>query len=399
MDAPIPVPFVPANQRAGSAANLAKPVPFKWKPAALIPPRAWLYGGHFQRKQLGVTVASAGVGKSSLMIVEAISMVTGRPLLGVPVERPLKVWIYNLEDPMDEMYRRISAAIQHYRIDPEEVEGRLYLNSGREVNLCVAIQSGQNVQIDEAAFNNLKAWIVEHEIDVLIVDPFVSSHQVSENDNGAIDKVAKAWASLANDSNCAVELVHHTRKTNSVSSTSEDARGANALIGAARSARVLNVVDRSKHADQGVCFQVTRDKANFAPSGETGFRRLVSVQLPNGDNVGVVESYDPKSKKVLSDPELRSVLGTLAGKSWREDPQAADWGGKVIASALGLDPQKDKASLKRVIADLVAEGVLVKSAIYDPNDRRKRPVFTVSDRAVQQYCTTPETVVEQGGAV
>ena len=61
---------------------------------------------------------------------------------------------------------------------------------------------------------------------MLVIDPFVSSHQASENDNGAIDLVAKEWARLADRCNCAIELVHHTRKTNGEDATTESGRAA-----------------------------------------------------------------------------------------------------------------------------------------------------------------------------
>ena len=54
--------------------------------------------------------------------------------------------------------------------------------------------------------------IKEHAIDVLVVDPFVSCHEVFENDNPAIDMVAKEWSRVAELGSCAIHLVHHTRK-------------------------------------------------------------------------------------------------------------------------------------------------------------------------------------------
>lgn len=44
------------------------------------------------------------------------------------------------------------------------------------------------------------------------VDPFVKSHKVIENDNGAIDDVVTEWAHIADECNCSIELVHHVRK-------------------------------------------------------------------------------------------------------------------------------------------------------------------------------------------
>ena len=48
------------------------PTAFVWRDPSTIPPRPWLYGRHLIRKQVSVTVALGGVGKSSLMICEAL---------------------------------------------------------------------------------------------------------------------------------------------------------------------------------------------------------------------------------------------------------------------------------------------------------------------------------------
>ena len=70
----------------------------------------------------------------------------------------------------------------------------------------------------------LIAQLNERKLDVLIIDPFVSCHRVTENDNNAIDAVTKAWARVADAANCAVELVHRVRKGEQ-EVTVESARG------------------------------------------------------------------------------------------------------------------------------------------------------------------------------
>jgi RecA-family ATPase len=90
--------------------------------------------------------------------------------------------------------------------------------------------------------DGIRAEIVAKAIDVLQIDPFVASHTVAENDNTKIALVARQWAAIAEETGCAVELVHHVRKLGNGSTvlTVEDARGASALIAAVRSARVIN---------------------------------------------------------------------------------------------------------------------------------------------------------------
>ena len=64
-----------------------------------LPKRQWLYGNHLIRKFGSATIALGAVGKSSLFIVEALALATGRELLGVKPPQRARVWLWNGEDP------------------------------------------------------------------------------------------------------------------------------------------------------------------------------------------------------------------------------------------------------------------------------------------------------------
>lgn len=360
------------------------PTAYVWRDPALIPARPWLYGRHLLRGQASVTVAPGGLGKSSLSIVEALAIVTGRELLGDTIhDRGLSVWLFNLEDPRDELERRIAAAMQHHHIHADELGGRLFFDSGRERELCTAIQNREGTHVIEPVYDDLARQIHARKIDVLVIDPFVSSHQVGENDNGAIDLVAKKWAQLADECNCAIELVHHTRKTNGEEATTEAARGASSLLSAARSGRVLNRMTSDEREAAGIpaddkttYFAVTRDKANLAPAGSRQWRRMVSVQLANGDSVGVAEAWGwPDTFDGVSVHDLLAVQKAIDGKQPRYSDQAGDeWAGVIVASVLGLDATKDRRRIKRMIETWLKNGALVKGTKEGPI---RKPVPTV----------------------
>ncbi|MCA0847207.1 AAA family ATPase [Salipiger thiooxidans] len=363
------------------------PTPFVWRDPADIPARPWVYGRHLIRKQVSVTVAPGGVGKSSLTICEAIAMASGRELLGDWTERNLKVWIYNLEDPQDELDRRIVATMQHHRVAPNEIEGRLFRDTGRERPLTTAIQAREGVEIIAPVMQALQREIMARGIDVLIIDPFISSHQVSENDNGAIDLVAKEWARLSDRCNCAIELVHHTRKTNGEEATTESGRGASALLAAARSGRVLNKMSDEMKKDAGVerdpstYFAVTRDKANLAPVGERIWRRMASVRLANGDDVGVAEVWQwPDAFDDVTVADLLAVQNAIAkrcdeGNPPRENWQTkGDWVGLIVADVLGLDAESDRKRIIKILRTWKDNGALAEGSTL--NSQRK-PVATL----------------------
>jgi hypothetical protein len=139
-----------------------------------------------------------------LAIIEAIAMATGRNLLGIQPPRRLRVWYVNLEDPREEIERRIAAVCLHYRVDPRELEGQLFFD-GREIEIILAEQTKSGTKIAVPVVEALITALKDGELDALFLDPFVSAHRVAENDNNAIDTVSKTLGRIAGATNCAIE--------------------------------------------------------------------------------------------------------------------------------------------------------------------------------------------------
>jgi hypothetical protein len=139
--------------------------------------------------------------------------------------------------------------------------------------------------------------------------------------------------------------------------TVEDGRGAGALLAAVRSARVLNPMTDDEAAKAGVenrrlHFRVENGKANLVkPVDQATWYKLVSVELANGDDVGVVTSWEwPNPFDDITVESLRAAQQAVSeGGPWRENVQAGDWVGKPIARALRLDPA-NKAHARKIAA-------------------------------------------------
>lgn len=201
-----------ADLDAVSQPAAISPTAFVLRPAHEIPPRQWLYGKHLIRGFLSLTVAPGGLGKSSMVLVDALAMATGKALLGSKPPEPLRVWVWNGEDPREEIERRITAACVHYGITADDLGDRLLVDSGRDLPIILATTGNDGVRIARPVADQLKAAIRAAKIDVLIIDPFVTTHEVNENDNTAINAVAAEWRRIADETGCAIELVHHTSK-------------------------------------------------------------------------------------------------------------------------------------------------------------------------------------------
>lgn len=390
--------FFPANdQPAVDAPLVIHATPYSWRDPTTIAPRQWLYGRHLIGGFVSATVSPGGVGKSSLALVEAVAMASGQNLLGSGKPDPMAVWYLNLEDPRDEIERRLAAVCMQHRIGSDELGGRLYIDSGRDVSIVLAERKGDRVVINERTRAALVAEIRRRQIAVLIVDPFVSSHRVPENDNGAIDLVVKTWARIADEACCAVELIHHTRKPGNGQTelTVDDARGASALIGAVRSARVLNTMSKEDAEQAGIpqeerrrYFRVDDGKSNMQPPRDHAvWRCLVSVDLGNdtpdrpSDHVGVAVEWSPPSRMAgVTVADLDRVCSHVADGEYRCDVQSPAWVGHVVADVMAIDLETDagKKRVKGVLNAWFASGALAKE--WRADQRRQKREFVVVGR-------------------
>ena len=375
--------------------------PFVWRDPRTIPPRQWLFGKHYVRRYVSATIAPGGVGKSSQSLVEAVSMASGRALLGGADPKMLRVWIWNGEDPAEETERRLLAILQHYGLEADDIGDRLFTDSGRTTPLIVATKLRDSVIVAEPLVSEIVREIRENRIDVMIIDPFVSSHAVPENDNGAIDRVAKTWARIADETGCAVELIHHVRKPSNGTHgdfTVDDARGAVALIGAVRSARVLNGMSKEDAEAAGVpveqrrsYFRVDDGKSNMQPPLDKAvWRKLVGVPLDNataddpGDWVGVVTAWTmPGVFDGLTTSDLDKVQAKIASGEWAENVQASNWAGYAVAEVLEVDVQAEagKQRIKTLLKTWISNKALRVDRQHSARDGRERPMIVVGERS------------------
>ncbi len=181
-------------------------------------------------------------------------MATGRNLLGQMVPGgPKRVWLWNLEDDMEELGRIIQAACKHWQIGPEDFRDRLFVDSaldGAILKLATSTNAGGLI-INRPLVASLTDEMKGRGIDYLHVDPFVSSHAANENDNMEIDAIAKEWAMVAKNAEAGVGLAHHVSKAGAVEANALSARGAVALINACRSVLVLNRMSEEEASATG----------------------------------------------------------------------------------------------------------------------------------------------------
>ncbi|ASJ91262.1 AAA family ATPase [Porphyrobacter sp. CACIAM 03H1] len=388
--------------------------PFALPDPASIPPRRWLLGKWLQRGELSAMIAPGGVGKTTFEVGLALSLASGKDLFdrGLP-EGPRRVWFWNLEDDAQELARQFAAAALHHQIGASDIDGRLFVD-GLDQKLCTAIETADGAQILEPVYEAVTRELRRRKIDVLKIDPFVSSHAVNENDNGKIDAIAKRWKRVAQDCDCAILLVHHSRKTGGNAVTAEDSRGASSLSGAVRTVLTLNPMSEeegnrygiTEKADRRTIIRVDNGKSNRAPPENAFWFKLHSVDLGNGnglsqgDQVGAAAIWQaPDPFEGLSVRDLYNVQHAIAGGDYAANVQASDWVGRAVADALGLDAgdKKDKGRISSLLASWINSGALAVEKRKDKAKGRERPFVVVGNWIKPDEIPTSKSGVGTGG--
>ena len=380
------IPSEPSESPTEDATEQNWPTPYEMFDALTLPRREWVYGHDYIKKYISVTASAGGIGKTSAIIVEAIAIATGKDLLGTTVKEQSNVWVINLEDPISEMQMRTIAAMQHYGITPDDIKGRLFMDGEDTMQITLAAESRDGLVTNDDLLAHISRKIKENNIGVVILDPFVSAHLVNENNNGSIQAVVAMLRKLARDTNSSIQLVHHIRKTNGDDATIDSVRGAGSLIGAARAARVINRITPEDAMALGVdehealgIFRVDDGKANLAPpSDKATYRRMQSVEIANGEHIGVATEFKlPDLFDGVTAENARNVQAKVNEAEANQTPykanvQAKQFVGHAVAEELNLDMEKagDKAKVKAIVKTWLQTKVLKTEEMYDKRQGR-----------------------------
>ena len=261
--------------------------------------------------------------------------------------------------------------------------------------MVFANQGRDGIEVNDEMLDYMAAKIKENDIGMVMIDPWVGANQINENDNVAMNAAVGAVRSVCDETDCAVALVHHIRKGNGDEATVDSVRGAGSLIGAARAARVINKISSEDAQKLGVSeaeslgiFRVDDGKANLAPpAAKAVYRRMVGVQLPNMEYVGVATEYampdlfDGISARDAMKVQRDVGAAEAADDPYRENVRSKRWIGVAVAGALDLDLEKkhEKAKAKAIAKTWIDTGVLRTAKWADARAGRDVQIVTVGE--------------------
>ena len=236
------------------------------------------------------------------------------------------------------MKKRINAAMRHHKLTEADLGERLFVIARGELMFGEhKFQLGPKLlKFSKIFAGALMRFLINNEIDVASVDPFIRVHNEDESDEIAIKNVVEIFENIALQCDCAASLWSHTRKSNGNEVTVDSARGTRAFVNPCRSirmpgqmtsqeARTMNIEDRGPYFKTFNGRLIQRPKTD-----KCDWFKFESVVLLNGpeavssrgDNVGVVTEWHIPVVTSLTPDQLAKIRSALAGGDGRDEARA-----------------------------------------------------------------------------
>jgi hypothetical protein len=337
-----------------------------------LTPRPWVLRRFLLRRELTVLVAPGGVGKSLVMLLTGVFLATGQDMFGFgnALKRPAKSIIYNAEDSLEEMSMRLHALCTALNIDVNAVIPYLALLSGK-THGRQRLVSGQPAAINKEAFARFIDLAADPDVAMVGMDPLNKLHNVNGNDNIAMNFVMEQLEMLAEITDTAVMLAHHTSKPQMASSagyagSADSAQGAGAIKDSARIMMTLMAPSDDdartyslSGAERRMYLRLDDAKMNRTlANDQTTWLRKVPVRLWTGEEVGGLEHADMFKRTEAT----RQALGRAMDYILRNNANVGKMPMKEAVDRLrayeAVFEKMKPADLRSLLQSLLAEPVI-----------------------------------------
>jgi sugar phosphate isomerase/epimerase len=277
----------------------------------------WVWARYIPVGSLTLLAAFMKVGKSTLTYALAVAVAQGQPFLGFPTRQP-GVLILAVEEHARDVVRRL----QRFGASPED---NIYVHSGHLASSTATVE-------------DLRHFIEREHIGLVIVDTLARYWDIAdENNNAEVIRCLSPLLDLARQTNAAVLLIHHERKTGG--DNGRGIRGGSALFGlvdqalmferrqgATASQRVLRTLGRYEDSPAELILNLEDDHWSVLGTpdevDESAARaKVLEVLSDEGQDVPTLAA-----EAGLKAKQIRRVLESLAehvvreGKGRRGDP-------------------------------------------------------------------------------
>lgn len=353
-----------------------------------LPVREWLVQPRLPIGDVAQCVGAPGTSKSTLALRDALAVATGREDLlrgkdaaGAPISperlhQAGAVVVYNAEDRLDEMQRRLAATQRHHGLSPSDMRHPIILWSGVDhQHLVIMHRVGDRAPLTHApGLVALEQVIREHNAVLVILDPQISLCAGGrENDNNDQDALLQELARLASRCGVAIMVIHHTAKaTQNAKGDMAAGRGGFAAVGKVRSAfTIVGVTGAGDEKEWGAgpdsgwmrldYSKVSHDRKPMQP---IVFKRM-SVPVGNG------EAVSRRTAETIFDADPRAAL--RATGDFAPVLELVDLKSAIASTKRKPVADADAEAIARIVDDLMAQSEEVGvSRIIDPAGERMR---------------------------
>lgn len=267
-------------------------------------PRPWVMNRLLIRRAVTTLIATGSAGKSTLILTVAAHLALGKDFLGFKCKvGPSASIVYNAEDDLEEMSRRLHSICQIYSFDFETVSSKVIIVTSEDISLLLT--TGNPPTINESHVGALLTAAAKHQVAMIGLDPLVEVHTALESDNTQMRYVMSVARFIARRANVPVMFGHHTKKPLTAgagySGDADASRGASAIINSSRIALTMSPVDMKtdgerygiSETDRSKYVRLDDAKMNLTlAGGKPVWLRREGVKLYNGDEVGTLVLAD-----------------------------------------------------------------------------------------------------------
>lgn len=285
--------------------------------AADLKPRKWVFRNLAERGEIAMATAPGGAGKSLLQLHAAVDLACGTDLFGFKnaCGGPKKSIVYNAEDSLQEMSKRLHAICTQRGVDVEQVKQYISLVSGKDLDGYRLSLMDANMTVNIVDTGLLDQAASDPECVAIFVDPISKLHKANENDNGQMNAFMEVLEKIAQRCDVAIICAQHTPKAGAVShaGNADAGRGASSVRDSARTMLTLMPpTDEDcnrfgiKEADRKMFVRLDVAKENRSvSSAESIWLHKEGIQLFCGDTIGTFSLYNMK------DSALRESLNLV----------------------------------------------------------------------------------------
>jgi hypothetical protein len=364
-----------------------------------IPVREWLIQPRLPIGDVTQGTGEPGISKSTFTLRDALIVATGRedllrgegadksPICSERLHATGPALVYNAEDRVDEMQRRLAAAQRRYGIRDIDMKHPIILWSGVEHGQLKIVErrSGDRGALTRAAgADRLEQTILEHGAVLVVLDPQISLVAGGqENSNDDADALMQELATMAARRKANITVIHHTAKnTRSAAGDMAAGRGGFAAVGKVRSAFTLTNVTGAgvgeaawgaTAGEQLIRLDYSKVSHDRKPSDPIVFRRTsVSVGNSSGEaqsTAGEIFAGGPREQlrargdfaPVLELVDIRARAKASGSKAGEKALGTAAKVASVVNAVLGEQEAADLSDVWITIGDGLREAGLSKA--------------------------------------